>query len=272
MDEEQNPTQTQEVEETSAESTETQEPTNEEQVVDTQNEPSSDDESNDEELDEGNEESDAELSPRQQKRVEQIENEAKEYKLNKILDRIQTSQTQPRTKSGFNPMDYREAMDAPDEVYEKLENDRRASAEASYNEGLRTAEAIEWRTNIKIDLPIVKEVLDRLDPEDAAAIDREYLLYSQYDPETGYVANSGISYADFVTARVEQVERIAKNLQVKSQKNIAKQAAQTGIRPDGGSNKPKFDSPDDIAKLTPEQYRKHKTAIDAKINSILGIK
>lgn len=206
------------------------------------------------------EEEQPELTPRQQRRVEQIEDQAKELKLNKILDRIQNVRTQPAKRS--SSLDYREAIEADDAVYDTLEKDRSSYGEQRYNEGLEMVKAMEFKTNIKLDLPLVKDKLDKLDPADAAAIDREYLMYTGWDAATQTVKNPDIGYADFVEAQIERAERLASNLHVASQKNIAKQAAQTGIRPDGGARKGiNIQNPGDISKLTPEQFEKNREAI-----------
>jgi hypothetical protein len=202
-----------------------------------------------------------ELTSRQQKRVEQIEKKAEELKLTKILDRIQGTK-QPQRRDASDPLNYREAIDAPDEVYETLDNDRRSFGEQRYNEGLEAVRAMEFRTNIKLDLPIVQGKLDKLDPADAQAIDREYLMYTGYDPTTGYVKNPDIGYADFVEAQIERAERLASNMHLKSQQNIAKQAAQTGVRPDGGGRQGiKIESAQDIAKMSDKEFEKNREAI-----------
>jgi hypothetical protein len=225
---------------------------NEEQVEETSE--NTEEESTDEETEE-----EADLSPRQQKRVDQIEDKAKELKLNKILDRIQSA---PRPYQQNETLDYRSAIEADDTVYQTLEQDRSQYGDARYNEGLELVKAMEFRTNIKLDLPLVKEKLDKLDPADAEAIDKEYLMYTGYNPETGFVKNPEIGYADFVEAQIERAERLASNLHVASQKNIAKQAAKTGVRPDGGTRSGiKIQNPGDISKLTPEQFEKNREAI-----------
>lgn len=202
------------------------------------------------------------LTNRQMKRINQIEQKAEELKLNKILDRIQGIKSTPRQEHKSQPKDYREMIDAPDEVYETLNQDRESYGDQKYNEGLQVANAIEWKTNMRMDLPLVKEKLDNLDPADAEAIDREYLIFSGFDPNTGFINNPNIGYADFVEARIQQAERLASSMNLKSQKNIARQAAQTGVRPDGGAHKGlQISSPDDIRSMTPEQFEKNRAAI-----------
>lgn len=237
------------------ESSENQENLDNQDVVTT---PDEEIESQEEEEEEAEE---AELSPRQQKRVEQLEKKAEELKLNKILDRIQQTK-QPSRREEAKPMDYRTAIDAPDEVYDSLSQDRQSYGDQRYNEGLEQAKASEFRLNIKLDLPIVKEQLDKLDPADAAALDREYLVMTGFDPSTGFVKNPDVGYADFIEARIEQAERLAASMNIKSQRNIAKQAAQTGIRPDGGAHKGlQISNPGDIANLSAADFEKNRAAI-----------
>lgn len=216
-----------------------------------------------------------ELSNRQQKRVEQIENQAKEYKLSKILDRIDNSKRRPESSQSADQLNYRDEIDAPDDLYDRLEKDRNQYGEERYTSGQQAAlqqmQTMEWRTNIKLDLPLVKEKLDKLDPEDAAAIDREYLLYSGFDPATGAVRNPDIPYAGFVEAQIERAERLASNLQVKSQKNIAQQAANQGVRPDGGGRQGfQVTQPGDISKLSDKEFEKYRKDIYKQLGTSLN--
>lgn len=209
-------------------------------------------------------EDDGQLSPRQQKRVDQIEEKAKELKFNKILDRIEQSKHgRQQDEIDEKLIDYKDTLDAPDDIYEQLERDRQAASEQGYSKGLKQAQSLEWKTNLRLDLPTVKEQLDRLDPVDAEAIDKEYLYYSGYDPKTGTVQNPNISYADFVEARVEQATRLAERLAVRSQKNIAQQASKTGVRPSGGTAQRGVNvtSAEDIANMSVSDWDKNKDAI-----------
>jgi len=206
------------------------------------------------------EEEQPELSPRQQKRVEQVEEQAKEYKLNKILDRIQNTKQTPSQRE--NPLDYREAIDAPDEVYNTLDKDRSQYGDQRYNEGLEVAKAIEFRTNIRLDLPIVKEKLDKLDPQDAATLDREYLQFVGFNPKNGTVQHADVGYADFIEARIEQAERLARSMTQQTHKNIAKQAAQVGVRPDGSTRSGvKVQNPGDISSMSDDDFEKNRASI-----------
>lgn len=206
------------------------------------------------------------LSPRQQKRVEQIEEKAKEHKFEKILDRIQNSR-KPSEQAKPDLLDYRGSIDAPDEVYTKLEEDRAKAQEVGYAQGSNEVRTVEWKTNIRLDLPLVKEKLDKLDPVDAAIIDKEYLMYSGFDPQNNSVANPTISYAEFVEARIEQAERLASKMNVDTQRNIVKQASQTGVRPSGGtaSRPTTITSAQDIANMSASDWEKNRDAYLSQI-------
>ena len=173
-----------------------------------------------------------------------------QLRIHQILEkRAQGSQPQPQQKPSQptrqDALNYQEALDADPETINRFEEDRRASGDARYNEGLAQAQqladarnaASEFRTNIKLDYPLVKGKLDKLDPEDVRALDTEYLQMTGYDTQTGLVQNPNIGYAEYVEARIEQAQRLADSMTAETTKNIAKQAAQTGLRPDGSSAK-----------------------------------
>jgi len=211
-------------------------------------------EQTEEETQEEAQEETEDLSPRQQKRVEQIQ----EMKLNKILDRV-TGGRAPQEQRGYNPLDYSKTIDADEEVVNQLSSDREQYGQQKYNEGIEQLRYVEWKNNIRFDLPLVKEKLDRLPPAVAQAIDREYLLYSGADTERGTVNNPSISYAEFVDAQIERGEAIASVRNVDSQKNIVKQAVQTGIRPNGATSKPtKISSSDDVANMSQSDWDKNR--------------
>lgn len=209
-------------------------------------EPKSDDEAEDAPKDE------EELSPRQQKRVEQL----KQSKLDSILDRVTQGKTQSST---YKPLDYKETIDADPQVIEQLSKDRSSAVEDAVTQNQEYIKTELWKRDIKTDLSLVKDKLDRLDPSDARAIDKEYLLYSGYDPQSGRVANPTIGYAEFVEAQIDRAHTIASNLNVKTQQNVAKQAAQTGLRPTGGASKAtKISSADDIAGISSADWEKNR--------------
>lgn len=211
------------------------------------------------------EEQEEELSPRQQKRVEQIE----EMKLNKILENV-TGKRHSQPKTEYNPLDYSQALDTDEETANRLAQDREEYGNAKLEEGRGMAseqlQYMEWKNNIRFDLPIVKAQLDQLPPAVAKAIDREYLLYSGADIENGKVTNPNISYAEFVEAQIEKAEMIAAVKTQESRTNIAKQASQTGLRPGGGvSRANKLTSPEDIASIPQDDWEKNRASYLAQL-------
>lgn len=240
MDDNTNPTQTQDVEEQlEDQSTEQQNLDNEIETEDAVVAPVED-------APDEVQEDEPSLTPRQEKRVNQIEQQAKELGMNKILDRIQAVREAPSQRQRQDPLDYRQAIDAPDEVYEQLASDRDTYGKSQYEQGTqdasRNSRLDKWELSAKIDYPLVADKLKTLAPEDVDVLNREYFLVSGVRQTEGGgivdVTNPNIGYADFINARIEQAERLATRMNLNTQKNVARQAANTGLRPDGTSAKP----------------------------------
>ncbi len=139
-------------------------------------------------------------------------------------------------------LDYEKALDADPEVIKQLQADRQREGQVQYNEGLQRAEFLDWKTSLKIDAPNIEKKYPILDPKSpefhpavADAMNTWYLKMSGFDPNTQTVASNDISYADFVESNMELVEEIAGQRNAQTVKNVAKQSAQTGLRPDGSS-------------------------------------
>ncbi len=157
---------------------------------------------------------------------------------------------QPQQAPSQRGLDYGQALDADPEVIRQLEADRQAASNMSYNEGLRRAEFLDWRTSLKIESPGIEKKYPILDknstefhPAVADALNTMYLKMSGFDPGDKMrgipptVGNADISYVDFVESNMELVEEIASQKNLQTTKNIAQQAATTGLRPDGSSAK-----------------------------------
>lgn len=143
---------------------------------------------------------------------------------------------------------YREMLDAPDEVYEQLESTQQQYGQAQYQQGqnaaLQQMQTVEWRTTLHIDTPEVQREYDMLNPTSqnfhpalTDTINQLYLKTVGYDEKSGVVQNSGIRYKEFVDSYMELADEMAKSKVAKTTKNIAQQAANTGLRPDGSSAK-----------------------------------
>jgi hypothetical protein len=203
-----------------------------------------------------------ELSRRQQKAVDRVEAQAKELGLTKILDRITQVKQPTQRQSNSQGLNYRDVMEAPDDVIQQLEQDRDAVRSQARNEVLDEVRRVQFETNLKIDLPLVQDKLSKLDPSAAQALDRAYLQFVGFNPQTGVPAVDGVSYAEFIDAQLELANSIATNRVVDTQRNIAKQAAQAGVRPDGGVRQGfKLNSVEDMRNLSAEDFEKNREAI-----------
>lgn len=141
-------------------------------------------------------------------------------------------------------LDYRTALDADEAVYTQLEADRKALGESQYNSGLEQAKSIQFHTRLEIDAPRVYDKYPQLDKNSAQynpavqqAVDSWYLATTGYDAATDRVANPSIRYSEFVEGIFELGNEIAGEKVQATVKNVAKQAAQTGIRPNGQASK-----------------------------------
>ena len=185
------------------------------------------------EQEDGEEQAPAPPSRRENLRIQQL--------LTRIKQQPQPT-AQPNTPKG---MDYKEKLNADDETIQQLDADRRQYGQSAYEAGIQQAQTIEWRTLLHIDTPQVESRYSFLNSKDkenfhpalASAINEWYLGMSGFDLQSGMVQNPNIRYADFVEGIMEMAEEIAASRVEKTQKNIAKQAANTGLRPDGSQAK-----------------------------------
>lgn len=162
-------------------------------------------------------------------------------RIQQLLSKIKQQHPAPSEPKALN---YRESLNADDEVINQLENDRRNYGKSLYDEGLRQAQSMQFHTRLDIDAPKVEakypqldKTSDKFDPAVADAINTQYLYLTGYDAKTDTAANPNIRYSDYVEATMELIERAAGRKVAQSSKNIAKQTAVTGLRPDGSSAK-----------------------------------
>lgn len=163
-----------------------------------------------------------------------------QLRINDLLKKYGPPPEVPRT-APLQGMDYTTSLDADPEVVKQLEADRRAAAQQAYLQGQQAAnqqvQYNQFYNNIRFDLPLVSDKLSKLDPEDVKSIDEEYMAITGASPQTMTVRNPNIGYAEFVEARLEQAERLAAKMNLQTVKNVTRQAATTGLRPDGSSAK-----------------------------------
>lgn len=142
-------------------------------------------------------------------------------------------------------------------------------AQRRYNEGLAQANSLAFQTRLEIDAPRVAakyEFLDQdsenFEPGSASFINELYLKTVGYDPDSGTVQNPNIRYVEFIDGVMELADTIAAAKTVDTKQNIARQAAQAGVRPSGVA-KPSYQG-DDPRQMSDEQ-------LDQAIAQGLGI-
>ena len=132
-----------------------------------------------------------------------------------------------------------------------METDRQTVSDAAYLQGLRQSEVKEWKRDLKFEAPVVEEKFPFLNPRDTAnfnpaaadVMNQKYLRFIGYqpgDPQKGVpesILYPDVSYREFVEGEMEFIDELASRKVAETTKNIAKQAATTGLRPDGSSAK-----------------------------------
>lgn len=183
--------------------------------------------------------------------VEDVEQEEKppsrreSLRIQKLIEKLKNPQQQGTPQFQHQGLNYGEALEADPETVKQLEADRNAYAAQAHQQGLAQAQSIQFHTRLEIDAPKVVAKYSQLNPEDkehfnpalADAVNTWYLTTTGYNPDTGSVANSDVRYSDFVDSIFELGNEIAGQKVQTTAKNIARQAATTGIRPDGSSSK-----------------------------------
>lgn len=181
--------------------------------------------------------------------AEEVEEEAAEPMSRRKSLRIQgliakLQEKEPIPASQAKGIDYKSALDADEEVLTKLEEDRTSYGDTRYNEGREEAKSFRFTTRLEIDAPKVEAEYPILSPKSptfnpvvASAVNEWYLSTVGYDAKTGKVGNANLRYSDFVESLMELTDEMGSDKVTKSTKNITKQAAKTGMRPDGSTPK-----------------------------------
>jgi hypothetical protein len=145
-------------------------------------------------------------------------------------------------------LDYNEALEADEDTIRKFEADRQFASDAAFREGLQQSQVREWNRDVKYEFPAVKQKFEFMDPDSekydkrkADVLDEKYLRFVGFKPATettqASVMYPDVSYLDFIESEMEFASELAADRVATSTKNIAKQAAQTGLRPDGSKAK-----------------------------------
>lgn len=167
-----------------------------------------------------------------------------QLRIQQVLAKLKEAQAAPPAPTAPEALDYSTALDADPELIKKLQADRQASNEAMYKQGIAQANSIRFHTRLEIDAPRIEtkypqldKTSDRFNPVLANAINTMYLSSAGYDPKTDTAASPDLRYGDYVESIFELGAEIAGEETQKTAKNIAKQAAKTGLRPGGNSAK-----------------------------------
>lgn len=191
------------------------------------------------------EESSQTPEPKEKKPSRRAQKRIDELAVRNYINQLK-SDTQPLTpKQREDALNYGEELDADPEVIQRLEADRDAERQNVFSQVSEQMKFNQFHTNLRIDAPQVENKYSFLNPKDkanfqediAAMLNQEYLTLVGYDDKNKTVQNPNLSYADFIEARVQVGNAIASRKTSQSAKNIAKQAANTGLRPDGSAAK-----------------------------------
>lgn len=165
-----------------------------------------------------------------------------QLRIQKLLHKYPNLQERvaPQQQSGIN---YKDMIEADEQVYDQLDQASQEFGNTKYQEGVQTAQFYSWRTDLKIDTPQVYRDHPELDPKNeegfnpalADTLNQMYLSTVGYNGKS--VKNPDISYRDYIDSMYELVDEAASHKVERTQANIVKQAARTGLRPDGSSAK-----------------------------------
>lgn len=174
------------------------------------------------------------MSRRKAKRLEKLEG---------LVQHLRGTPQRPQPTPGG--VDYKKMIEADPEVYEQLNQATQSYGQEQYNAGLSAAENVRFHTRLEIDAPRIESKYPQFDKDSpefnpglASAVNEWYLATVGYDPQTDSVRNAGVRYANFVEGIMELADAMAGAKTTKTTENIARQAANAGLRPDGSSAKP----------------------------------
>lgn len=197
----------------------------------------------------------------------------------KLRNEAATRQTQP-SRETYKPADLSD-MEYDPETLRLLEEDRRRVAEDAFTRGAgeRAAQVQErFMDRFEVDADRVTTKYSQMDedssdfdPELAADLNEKFLALVGYDERTGLFHRPIMRYKDFIDAEMATLERYASSRNADAASNVAKQASRTGVRPGGSGRRTTLEiTPEAIHKMTPEEYEKHRPAINAYLAQHAG--
>lgn len=150
----------------------------------------------------------------------------------------------PKPKQAPDALDYEAALDADPELIKRLKEDRDKSNKAFFDQGMEQAKSLQFHTRLEVDAPRVEAKYPQLDkeskdfnPELALAINTMFLSTVGYDQSADTVRDPSLRYSTYVESIFELAGEIAGEQTEGTRKSIVKQAARTGLRPDGSRAK-----------------------------------
>lgn len=169
-----------------------------------------------------------------------------QLRIQQVLEKLKQQPQAPSAPKATG-LNYADALDADPELIKQLEADRQSAVSSALAENNTVMQTYRWETMVNLDSPQVESKYPQLDknspefnPALSSAIGQMYFNISglKTKPDGTYtVENPGIRYRDYVDDIFELGNEIAGEKTVATTKNVAKQAAQTALRPDGSRTK-----------------------------------
>lgn len=174
--------------------------------------------------------------------------------------------------------------DDPNLTIDTLQRDREQYGQSQYQRGRQeTMQDVELRffqENLDRDTEVLESKYEELNPGsdlyDQNLVDDINAAYKDaigYNERTGTIINTGVRYKDYADRFMRIATRYADGRSADAARNVASQAARTGVRPNSPSRQSNIGElqPGDISKMSDKDYEKNKSAIDAQIKKQLGI-
>lgn len=208
------------------------------------------------------EEAPAEPEPVADEQPEEIPEPVEEpvsRRANKRIQELTRKLAEAQQHQPQRPVQRQQLINEGDYTPEEINGLAQQYGQEQYSAGLAQANALAFSTRLEIDAPkvatkypVLDQNSDNFDPGVSAFINESYLKTVGYDPQVGSVQNNNIRYEEYVEGMMELVDTLSQGKEADSQKNLAKQAAQTGVRPSGIR---KDYSGTDPSKMTLEQLQ-----------------
>lgn len=185
-----------------------------------------------------------EEEPKKEEEEEKPVSRREQLRIQDVLAKLKAKEDIPAAKPPTAPdaIDYEKTLDGDPELIKRLQADRDAATSAAWQRGVDQANSIRFHTRLEIDAPRVEAKYPQLDKDSdkfngplANAINTMFLDTVGYDAKTDTAAKPDLRYGDYVESIFELASEIAGEKVAATTKNIKKQVAQTGIRPDGSA-------------------------------------